>query len=168
MHIYMHTRKNKKPLTAAFSLSCLKIRSRNEEAINCKRNETDLLAKCFLLLILSTSILFTCFWIDLVRLLATTGNTSAVAGYTRVISTRKFKGSIPNKLHHCQISKKWCTCHIFSVIAENKSHAPTTHLHTVKVYNWPDHRNFINSDSYFFIDHSVVFTCSKAIIAFKW
>ena len=44
---------------------------------------------------ISTSILFTCFWIDLVRVLATTGNTSAVAGYTvRVytVNTRKFKG----------------------------------------------------------------------------
>ena len=75
---------NKTPLTAGFSLACLKFRSRNEEAINSTRNETDLLAKCFLLPTLSTSILFTCFWIDLVRVLATTGNTSAVAGYTRV------------------------------------------------------------------------------------
>ena len=66
------------------TVACLKIRSRNEEAINSTRNETDLLAKCFLLPTLSTSILFTCFWIDLVRVLATTGNTSAVAGYTRV------------------------------------------------------------------------------------
>ena len=47
---------NKKPLTAGFSLACLKIRSRNE-AINSSRKETDLLAKCFLLPILSTSIL---------------------------------------------------------------------------------------------------------------
>ena len=47
--------------TAAFSLACLKIRSINEEAINSTRNETDLLAKCFLLPTLSTSILFTCF-----------------------------------------------------------------------------------------------------------
>ena len=38
---------NKKPLTAAFSLACLKIRSRNEEAINSTRNKMDLLAKCF-------------------------------------------------------------------------------------------------------------------------
>ena len=75
---------NKKPLTAAFSLACSKIRSRNEEAINSTRNETDLLAKCFLLPTLSTSILFTCFRIDLVRVLATTGNTSAVAGYAPV------------------------------------------------------------------------------------
>ena len=75
---------NKKPLTAAFSLACLKIRSRNEEGINSTRNETDLLAKCLLLPTLSTSILLTSFWIDLVRVLATTGNTSAVAGYTRV------------------------------------------------------------------------------------
>ena len=29
---------------------------------------------------------------DLVHVLATTKNTSAVAGYTRVINTRKFKG----------------------------------------------------------------------------
>ena len=69
---------NKKPLRAAFSLTCLKITLRNEEAINSTRNKTDLLAKCFLLPILSTSILFTCFWFDLVRVLATTGNTSAV------------------------------------------------------------------------------------------
>ena len=69
---------NKKPLRAVFSLTCLKIRLRNEEAINSTWNKTDLLAKCFLLPILSTSILFTCFWFDLVRVLATTGNTSAV------------------------------------------------------------------------------------------
>ena len=37
--------KNKKPLTVAFSFACLKIRSRNEEAINSTRNETGLLAK---------------------------------------------------------------------------------------------------------------------------
>ena len=36
---------NQMPLTAGFSLACLKIRSRNEEAINSTRNETDLLAK---------------------------------------------------------------------------------------------------------------------------
>ena len=48
-------------LTAAFSLACLKIRSRNEEEINSTRNETDLPAKCFLLPNLSTSLLFTRF-----------------------------------------------------------------------------------------------------------
>ena len=48
----------------------------------------DLLAKGFLLPTLSTSILFVCFWIDLARVLATTGNTSAVAGYTRVSITK--------------------------------------------------------------------------------
>ena len=51
----------KKPFTAAFSLACLKIRSRNEEAINSTQNETDLLAKCFLLPTFLTLILFTCF-----------------------------------------------------------------------------------------------------------
>ena len=84
LHVWMPSISNKKPLTAEFSLPCSKIRSWNEEAINSTRNETDLLAKCILLPTLSTSILFTCFWIDLVRVLATTGNTSAVEGYTRV------------------------------------------------------------------------------------
>ena len=36
--------------TAALSLACLKIRSRNEEAINSTRNETDLLAVFYFLL----------------------------------------------------------------------------------------------------------------------
>ena len=31
----------------------------------------------------------------------------------------------------------------------------------------PNHRNLANSDSYYFFDHSVVFTCSKVINAFK-
>ena len=52
----------------------------------------DLLAKGFLLPTLSTSILFAFFRVHLVRVLATTGNTSAVAGYTRVLNTQKFKG----------------------------------------------------------------------------
>ena len=77
---------NKNALTEAFSLACLEIRSRNEEAIYSVRKRIYSL-KGFLLPTLSSSILFICFWIDLVRLLATTGNTSAVAGYTR-----KFKG----------------------------------------------------------------------------
>ena len=42
---------NKKPLKAAFSLACLKITSRNEEAINSTRNETDLLANFFYFLL---------------------------------------------------------------------------------------------------------------------
>ena len=63
--------------------ACLEIRSRNEEAINSTGNMIYSL-KVFLLPTLSKSILFICFWIDLVRVSATTGNTSAVAGYTHV------------------------------------------------------------------------------------
>ena len=51
---------------------CLEIRWRNEEAINSTRNRIYSL-NVFLLPTSSTSILFTCLWIDLVRLLATTG-----------------------------------------------------------------------------------------------
>ena len=43
-----------------------------------------ILAKGFLPPTLSTLILFICFSIDLVHVLATTKNTSVVAGYTRV------------------------------------------------------------------------------------
>ena len=82
---------------SGFSLACSKIRSKNEEAINSTQNETDLLAKCFLSPALSTSILCTCFWIDLVLVLATTGNTSAVAGYARVWIHENSKASIPEQ-----------------------------------------------------------------------
>ena len=67
------------------SYACLEIRSRSEEAINSTQNRIYSLEVFFFLLpTLSMSILFICFWIDLVHLLVTTGNTSAVAGYTRV------------------------------------------------------------------------------------
>ena len=80
---------NKNTLTVAFSLACLEIRSRNEEAIQLYTKQ-DLLAKVFFPAYFidvehsSGYLIFICFWIDLVRVLATTGNTSAVAGYTRV------------------------------------------------------------------------------------
>ena len=122
---------NKNALTAAFSLSCLEIRSKKEEAINSTWNGIYSL-KVFLLPTLPTSILSICFWIDLVGVLATTGNTPAVAGYTRENS----RASIPEKLHHCQRSKKWFTWHVISIIAENKPHGHhKSHLHTMKVYN---------------------------------
>ena len=65
-------------------LACVEIRLRKEEAINSTRNNDDFLAKGFLPPTLSMSILRICFWIDLVRVLATAKNTSAVAGYTHV------------------------------------------------------------------------------------
>ena len=76
---------NKNALTAAFRLACLEIRSTIEEAINSTQNRIySLKVFYFLLSTLSKSILFIYFWIDLVRVLAMTGNTSAVAGYTRI------------------------------------------------------------------------------------
>ena len=146
------------------SLASLEVRSRNEEEIISSRNRIYSLkvlraSKCckvksfrsFLLFIhasfllhtaiyrmscLSTSTLFTCFWIDLVRVLATTGNTSAVAGYTRVYIHEHSRASIPEKLHNCQRSKKWFTRHVISIIGENKPHSRhNPPLHTMKVYN---------------------------------
>ena len=63
---------------SAASLACLEISSRNEEAINSTRNRIYS-PKDFLLPSLSTSIHFTCFWIDLIRVLATTRNTGVGA-----------------------------------------------------------------------------------------
>ena len=53
--------------------------------MNSTRNKTDLLTKCFLFTSNFIDVdTFTCFWIDLVHVLAMTGNMSAVAGYTPV------------------------------------------------------------------------------------
>ena len=87
--------KDKNALIVVLSLVCLKIRSRNEEAINSTRNRIYLQPrpqgrgwiyslKVFYFLLYRPRFFCICFWIDLVRVLATTGNTSAVAGYTRV------------------------------------------------------------------------------------
>ena len=120
---------------APVSLACLEIRSRNEEAINSTRTRIYSL-NVFLLPTLSTSRLFTCFWIDLVRALTTTGNTSAVASYTRVYIHEDSRASIAEKLNNCQRSKKWFTWHLISIIAENKLYSRhKMHLHTMKVYN---------------------------------
>ena len=64
------------------------------------------------------------FWIDLVCILMTTRNTSAIAGYIyRCINTRKFKGLDSREIASLPEIKKWFTWHIISIIAENKLHA---------------------------------------------
>ena len=47
--------------------------------------------------------------------------------------------SIPDNYIIARDKKKWLTCHIISIITENKLQAHhKTHLHTVNVYNtWP-------------------------------
>ena len=139
----MYRIRNKNVLTAAVSLACLEIRSRNEEAINSTRNMIIILAKGFLPPTLSTSILFICFSIDLVHVLATTKNTSVVAGYTRVWIHENSRASIPEKLHHCQISKKWFIRQVISIIAENKSHAHHKTICKQWKFTTPDHRSFV-------------------------
>ena len=76
-------------------------------------------------------------------MLATTKNTSAVAAYTRLyacINTRKFKGPIPEKLHHCQISKKWFTWHVISIaeihrmLIQSTQTRPTFYLSIVRCH----------------------------------
>ena len=77
---------NKYTPTQAFSLACLEIRLRNEEAINSTRNRIYSLKVLYLppTLAKSSILLFICIWIDLVCMLAMTGNTCAVPGYMSV------------------------------------------------------------------------------------
>ena len=98
--------------------------------------EQDLLAKGFLLPILSTSILFTCFWIDLVSVLATTRNMSAVAGYMRVTKIQGHRFQRNYIIQWPEIKKVIFTWHVISIIAENNSHSHhKIHLHAMKVNN---------------------------------
>ena len=113
----------------------------------------DLLAKGFLLPTLSTSILFICFWIDLVRVLVTTGNTSTS------------RASIPEKLHHCQRSKEWFTWHSISIIAEINRMLITRPI-CMQSLQYPTIAVLLIKILIFF-DHSVVFASSKVINAFK-
>ena len=71
---------NKSPAVYILSSALDGLRRENRRFVS----RLDLLPKGFLLPPLSTSILFICFWIDLVRVLVTTKNASPVAGYTRV------------------------------------------------------------------------------------
>ena len=92
---------NKNALTAAFSLVCLEIRSRNEEAINSTRN-----------MIYSLKV-FTSYFIDvytfylfLKRFSTRVSDDQKYLCGRRLyacIYTRKFKGlNSTEKLHHCQ------------------------------------------------------------------
>ena len=70
--------------TGAVGLACLKIRSRNKEAINSTQKRIYSLKDFYFHFIDIDTFLNICFWIDLVRVLVTTGNMCAVADYTRV------------------------------------------------------------------------------------
>ena len=127
---------NKNALTSAISLACLETRSRNEEAVNSTQNTIYSLRVFYFLLYRRRY--FFCFWIDLERVLATTGNNVCGCKLYACINTQKLysRASIPEKRHHCQRSKNLFTWHVISIIAENKPHAHhKTHLNAIKVYN---------------------------------
>ena len=65
----------------------------------------DLLTKGFSLPT-SEYLLFICFQIYLVHVLAMTGNMSAVAGYTHVLIHESSRALTSEKLRHCQTLKK--------------------------------------------------------------
>ena len=125
-------------------LACLEIRSRNEETITNSTRNRIYSPKVFLVTTLSTSILFTCLWTDLVRVLATTGNTSPVASYMRVqmheIQGPRFQREYiiardqKSDLHDtsCQSSPKINRMHITRPICMQW------------IFTKPDHRSFAN------------------------
>ena len=119
---------NKNALKAVVGLACLKTRSRNEEVVNSAQNT-----------IYSLSILFFCFWIDLVRVLATTENNVCGRRLYACINTQKFKGLDCREWHHYQRLKKCFTWHVISIIAKNKPHA-----HHKTQFTTPDHLSFAN------------------------
>ena len=89
-------------------------------------HETGFTPWRILLPTLSTSILLICFWFDLVRVLAKTGNTSGSQAMPR----------FQRNYIIARDKKKWFTWRVISIIAENKPHAHhKSHLHTMKVYN---------------------------------
>ena len=123
-------------------LACLEIRSRNEETITNSTRNRIYSPKVFLVTTLSTSILFTCLWTDLVRVLATTGNTSPVASYMRVQMHENSGASIPEKVHHCQKSD------LHDTSCQSSPKINRMHITRPICMQWkftkPDHRSFAN------------------------
>ena len=122
-------------------------RSRNEEAVYSTRNTIYSLK---LPPTLSTSILFICFWIDLVRVLATTGNTPASQAirlykHTKISGPRFQRNYIiarhqKNALHGAS----------FTSSSKINRMLITRPICLQWKFTTPDHRSFANYDSYFF------------------
>ena len=80
--------------------------------------------------------------------------------------TKNSRALIPEKLHHCQRSKKGFSWHVISIITKNRPHAHhKSHLHTMKVYNTQPVSLLLIKFSFF--STTEAFTCSKVINAFK-
>ena len=124
---------NKNTLTAEFSLTCLEIRLRNEEAINSTRNmlyPLKVFTSCFI--DVDTFYLFLNWFSTHVSDDQKYRQAKRMYKYTKIQGPQFQR----NYIKCCQISKKWLTWHVISIIAENKLHAHhKTHLHTMKVYN---------------------------------
>ena len=111
-------------------LSCLEIKSRNEEAINSTRNRVYSLKFLYFLLYQRQYFYLFLNWFS----------TQYPCGrrlYT-CINTPKFKGLDSREIASLPCRDRKSDLHgtSFSIITENRSHPhDNTHLHTVKVYN---------------------------------
>ena len=129
---------------SGFSLAHLEITSRNKEAVNSTRN-TIYSLKVFLLPTLSTSILFICFWIDLVRVLATTGNNVCGRRLCACINTRKFKGLDSREITSLpEIKKSYLHGTSFQSSPKINRMLITRAICIQWKFTTPDHRSFAN------------------------
>ena len=119
--------------------------SRNEVAINSTRN-TIYSLKVFYVLTLSKSILFICFWIDLVRVLATTGNNVCGRRLYACINTRKIKGPrFQRNFVIARDQKKWFTWHVSFQSSPKINRMLITRAICIQwKFTTPDHRSFAN------------------------
>ena len=130
-----------------------------------------LLAKCFLLPTLSTSMLFTCLWIDLVRMLAT----PEISLRSQAIREYKY-----TKIQGPRFQRNYIIVRDKKVIKNGTSFQSSPKINRMLIS-----RQFAYSESlqhptiavllikilllllFFFFDYSEVFTCSKVINACK-
>ena len=135
------SKENKNALTAVVRLACLEIKSWNEEAINSTRKRIYSLKVFFTsyLIDVNTSYLFLNWFSTLVS-----DDQKYVCGRRlyACINTRKFTDLDSREI--TSLPKKWFTCHVISIIAENKPHAH----HKTICMQWKvttaDHRSFVN------------------------
>ena len=155
---------NENALTGAVWLACLEIRSRNEETINSTLNTIYSLKVFYFLLYGRRHFSFICYWSDLVRGLATTGNNVCDRRlYTKIQGPRFQRNNIiardqKSDLHGTsfQSARKKTACSSQDSFAYNKSlQHPTISVLLIKI------------PIFFFFEHSAVFTSSKEINAFK-
>ena len=154
-----HSSLNKNMFTAVFRLACLEIRSRNYTR--------NMIYSVFYFLLYRHRY----FYLFLNWFRTRVSDDQKYLCGSRLyacINTRKFKGLDSREITSLPDIKK-NDLHGTSFQSSPKiDRILNTRLICIQwKFTTPDRRKFANYDSYFFFDHSVAFTCSKVINAFK-